>query len=197
MMPKVSFRGLRLAALLSMAVPTAALAHSEASGASGFATGLAHPVLGADHLLAMLAVGLWSGLALSRGVWRGAAAFLVAMAVGAALGMQAGPSALVEAGILASVVVFGLLTVFAHPGQGRAVTAGSLAAIGGFAVFHGHAHAAEAAGAVAPYMAGFLLSTAALHLAGIALARTVASRPGLRRAIGGAIAMSGAVLALG
>lgn len=197
MTPNIPFRILRLASLAVMASAGAAFAHSEMGAAFGFATGLAHPILGADHLLAMLAVGLWSGFALSRHVWRGAAAFLAAMAVGAALGLQGGPSALVEAGILASVVVFGLLTIFAHPGLSRGLTAGAFAAIAGFALFHGYAHAAEAAGTVAPYVAGFLLATAALHMTGIVLARAVASRVPLRWSIGGAIAVSGAVLALG
>jgi urease accessory protein len=174
----------------------AAFAHPGADHASGFEMGLAHPVLGFDHLLAMVAVGLWSGLALPRRVWLGAAVFLAAMLAGALLGLSFGSGALTEPGILASVVLFGLLAAVAHPAQRRAITTVSLAAIGGFALFHGQAHAAEASETIAPYMAGFLLSTAALHLAGIALARTVSARSRLRWALGGAIALSGVALAI-
>lgn len=189
----------QLAALLTVALllaGEAAFAHPGAGHASGFEMGLVHPVLGLDHLLAMVAVGLWSGLALRRRVWLGAAVFLAAMLGGALLGLSFGSGALTEPGILASVVLFGLLAAVAHPAQRRAINTVSLAAIGGFALFHGQAHAAEASGAIAPYMAGFLLSTAALHLAGIALARMVAARSRLRWALGGAIALSGVALAI-
>lgn len=189
----------RAAALAALAVATGAapvLAHTGGADVSGFAAGLKHPILGADHLLAMLAVGLWSGFALPRHVWGGAACFLVAMAAGAALGLYGEPQAVVEAAILASVIVFGLLIVVAHPGQGQGMTAGALVAIAGFALFHGYAHTAEAAGDILSYVAGFLLSTAALHMLGIALASAVAQRVILRWVTGGAIALSGAALAV-
>jgi urease accessory protein len=174
----------------------AAFAHSGAGHASGFGMGLVHPVVGFDHLLAMVAVGLWSGLALRRRVWLGAAVFMGAMLGGALVGLSFGSTPLAEPGILASVVLFGLLAAVAHPAQRAAITGVSLVAIGGFALFHGQAHAAEASGAIGPYVLGFLLSTAALHLSGIALARTVAARSRLRQAAGGAIALAGLALAL-
>ena len=184
--------------LVALAGP--ALAHPGHALPSGFAAGALHPLTGADHLLAMLAVGLWSGFALPRHVWAGAAAFLTAMTAGAALGIAGIALPGVEAVILASVVVLGALTLSARAGQPAWRTLAALAAIAGFALFHGHAHAAEATGAALAFVAGFLTSTAALHLAGIALARAVAGRRRaglLQRLIGGGIALAGLYLAIG
>jgi len=184
-----------LAALIATASP--ALAHTGHGTTSGLLAGLAHPVFGLDHLLAMLAVGLWSGFVLPRRFWMGAAVFMAAMAAGAGLSWAGIALPLVETGIVASVVIFGALTLAARRGQARRITAASLAAIGGFAMFHGHAHATEAAGAVLPYLAGFLIATGALHLAGITIARAVATQPVAQRVMGGGIAASGLWLAFG
>jgi urease accessory protein len=183
-------------ALLLTGLAGPSLAHTGHGEVEGALHGLAHPFLGADHLLAMVAVGLWSGLALTRRVWAGAAAFMTAMAAGAGLALAGIGLPLVEAGIVASVVVFGLMAASARPGQPRAATATALAAIAAFALFHGHAHGAEAAGGAWGYVAGFLVSTAVLHGAGILLARAVASRIALRTALGLAVAGSGLMLAV-
>lgn len=174
-----------------------ALAHTGAGEASGFLHGLGHPVFGADHLLAMLAVGLWSGFVLPGRVWAGAAAFMAAMAAGAGLSWAGIGYPMVEAVILASVVAFGLLTLVSRRGQPGGVTLASLAAIAVFASAHGHAHATEAAGNALAYLAGFLVSTAALHLAGIGIARAVAAQPVAQRALGAGIALSGLWLMAG
>lgn len=163
-----------LAAVLVMGAGPA-LAHAGHGDTSGFIAGLSHPLLGPDHLLAMLAVGLWSGFVLPQRFWLGAATFLAAMVAGAALSWAGVHIPMVESWITASVVVFGLLTLFARRGQAAGVTALSLAAISGFALCHGHAHATEAQGNALAYLAGFLAATAALHLAGIGLARSVAN----------------------
>src|SRR6056297_1396891 len=84
-----------------------ALAHSGHGATTGLIAGLAHPVFGLDHLLAMLAVGLWSGFVLPRRFWLGAAVFMAAMVVGAALSWAGIALPFVEAGIVASVVLFG------------------------------------------------------------------------------------------
>lgn len=170
---------------------TPALAHTGHGDASGFLHGLEHPVLGLDHLLAMLAVGLWSGFVLPRHVWGGAAAFLAAMAAGAGLSWAGIGFPMVEGVILASVVAFGGLTLLSRRGQPQGLTAVSLGAIALFASAHGHAHATEAAGNALAYLAGFLTATAALHMAGIGLARAVATRPRVQRALGTGIALSG------
>lgn len=185
-------------ALAALAGP--ALAHTGHGDANGVLHGLMHPVLGPDHLLAMLAVGLWSGFALPRRFWAGAATFLAAMTAGAGLSWAGMPIPGVETLILGSVMLFGLLVVLAKPGQSPAVTRASLAAIAVFAACHGHAHATEATGAVAFYLGGFLVSTAALHVAGIAIARSVATGRAavlIQRALGASIAASGAWMLVG
>jgi urease accessory protein len=183
------------AALVVAAGP--ALAHTGHGDAGGLVHGLEHPLSGMDHLLAMVAVGLWSSFVLPRAPWAGAATFMAAMAAGAGLSWAGIPLPLVETGIVASVVAFGLLTLWARPAQARALTGASLAMIGLFAAFHGHAHAAEAVGNAAAYLAGFLVSTAGLHLAGIGIARAVAGNLLAQRAMGAAVAGSGLWLAPG
>ncbi len=183
------------AALAAFAAP--AMAHTGHDHGFGLLNGVTHPLMGADHLLAMLAVGLWSGFVLPRHVWAGAAAFLSAMAAGAGLAWAGVGFPMVEGAILASVAVFGLLTLGARRGQSRVVTSASLAAIAAFALAHGHAHAAEATGSIAGYLAGFLTATAALHLAGIGLARAVAGQPVAQRVLGAGIAASGLLMMAG
>lgn len=183
------------AALAALAAP--AMAHTGHDHGFGLLNGLAHPLMGADHLLAMVAVGLWSGFVLPRSAWAGAAAFLSAMLVGAGLAFAGVGFPMVEGAILTSVVVFGLLTLVARRGQSGLVTGASLATIAAFALAHGHAHAAEAAGGALGYVAGFVAATATLHLAGIALARSVAGRPLMQRALGAGIAVSGILMMAG
>lgn len=154
---------------LVLALPEAAFAHT-GHATSGLAAGLAHPFAGLDHLLAMLAVGVWAALQPTSRAWQGPAVFVAMLAAGAVLGLSGIALPLVEPGIIASVVLFGAMIV-----AGRVLPAGAgLALIGGFALLHGHAHGTEAVGAVAGYMAGFMASSAALHLAGYALGRTAA-----------------------
>lgn len=185
-------------ALAAFAGP--ALAHTGHGDANGFLHGLQHPIFGPDHLLAMLAVGLWSGFVLPGRFWAGAATFLSAMAVGAGLSWAGVPIPGVETLIVGSVVVFGLLVLLSKPGQSAGLTAASLATIGLFAACHGHAHATEATGDALGYLAGFLIATAALHLAGIGIARAVARGSAaqlVQRGLGGAIAASGLWLMVG
>lgn len=160
------------AGLTLLAAP--AMAHTGHGETSGLIAGLSHPVFGLDHLLAMLAVGLWSGFVLPQRFWLGAATFMGAMVLGAGLSWSGIGIPMVEMWITASVAVFGLLTLLARQGQSRELTGASLAAIALFAMCHGHAHATEASGHALAYLAGFLISTGALHLAGIGLARAIA-----------------------
>ena len=175
-----------------MAAP--ALAHP-GHGVAGFGDGVLHPLLGADHLAAMLAVGLWSGFAMPGKLWAGAASFLAAMLIGAGLAWFGLTLAGVEPGILASVLVLGVMVLAARQTQSRAVTGVSLAVIAGFASLHGYAHAVEATGA--GYLLGFVATTAALHLAGIALARATARWDVAQKLLGGAVAASGLFLMVG
>ncbi|MEQ8825403.1 MAG: HupE/UreJ family protein [Filomicrobium sp.] len=166
------------------------LAHT-GGATGGFSSGLTHPIAGMDHLLAMVAVGVWSATQPLRNAWQGPALFIVMLAIGALLGVYGSALPFVEPGILASVVFLGLMVAVS-----RHLNAGlGLIAIGGFALFHGHAHGTEAVGALGGYMAGFMLTSAALHAAGFASGLVLAkSRYGLI-ASGLAIAAGGLALA--
>ncbi|MEP7311309.1 MAG: HupE/UreJ family protein [Pseudomonadota bacterium] len=161
-------------------LPALALAHPGSSGhdTTTFALGLTHPFTGIDHLLAMLAIGLWAAQLGGRMRWAVPASFVLLLLLGAALvprtGVPAGGLNAVEQGIAASVFVCGLLLAFAV----RLPLAACMAIAGGFALLHGYAHAAEAPGqaGLAGYFAGFTLSTAALHALGFCTAFWLARR---------------------
>ncbi len=189
---------LRAAASLAALVTVAAgpvLAHSGAGPVESFAQGLVHPLTGPDHLLAMVAVGLWAGLIGGRARIAYPAAFIGAMLVAGLWGMSGGALAGAEFGIALSVVILGAaIALKASP----PLAAGALAC-GIFAVFHGFAHGAELpenAGA-AGYALGFVIATAALHGAGLALAGALSERaPIVARVAGGGLVLAGmAILA--
>lgn len=187
-------RALPAAALVAL-IPAGAMAHP--GHVHGLAQGFLHPFTGLDHLLAMLAVGLWAGQRGGRSVWALPAAFLGFMAFGGALGMAGVAMPGVEGLIAASLLAFGLAIVSSRKmslGAGVAMTAF-------FAVIHGHAHGTElAAGASAmAYAAGFVAATAALHAAGIAACRAAKRDAGLLaiRFAGAAIVAFGAILFAG
>lgn len=162
---------------------------------SAFLAGLTHPFSGLDHLLAMLAVGLWAAQTRGRAVWALPAAFLSVMALGGALGMNGVELPLVEAGILASVFVLGLALIFAM----KAPLYASLPLVALCALFHGHAHGAEAAGnSSLAYGAGFLFATAFLHAAGWALGLGLCGerKAYVLRAAGAGVAVVAVILAL-
>lgn len=182
-----------IAALLL--VPTLAQAHP-GHDVTGFTHGFAHPLSGLDHLLAMLAVGLWAAQMGGRARWAVPATFVGVMALGGALGMAGLHLPMVESGIAASVLVLGLLVAL----SARLSLAAAVPLVGVFALFHGFAHGAEMPASVSgfAYAAGFVLATAALHLAGIGLGmgmQRMASAP-LVRFAGVAIAVAGVAIAL-
>ena len=150
----------------------AVAAHAHAEGASGVGggllAGLLHPLLGLDHLVAMVAVGLWGAFLGAPAVWLLPVVFPLVMAVGGMLGMAQVPLPAVEVVIALSGVVLGLMVALPV----RAPLWLAAAIVGIFAVFHGHAHGAELPGAASPlaYSLGFVASTGALHAAGIGLA---------------------------
>jgi urease accessory protein len=185
-----------LATVAAALTPTAALAHTGAEHALSFASGFAHPFTGADHLLAMVAVGLWAGLNTGRALWAWPAAFVGVMLVGGALGMAGVDLPMVETGILVSVVVLGLLVLAAA--QWPVVLGAAL--VGVFALLHGHAHGAELpiGAAAVTYAAGFALGTAILHMIGLGLAQAASDGAGQRlvRGAGALIAAGGVALAL-
>lgn len=183
-----------LALLLSISA-SPVLAHTGHGLTEGFVHGLMHPVFGLDHLLAMLAVGLWSGFVLPTRLWRGAAVFLAAMSVGAGLAYFGISVSGVETMIMASVLLFGAFVLVSKIGQAGWITALTFCAIAFFASSHGYAHVQEASGQIITYLAGFLIATAGLHVAGVAVARAAAGQVALQRFFGGSIIASGLMLA--
>ena len=187
--------GMTLALAVS-ALPSVALAHTGAEHAFSFASGFKHPFTGLDHMLAMVAVGLWAGLNGGRALWVWPVAFVGVMVLGGLLGISGVPVPMVEAGILASVVVLGLLVLAAAQ---LPVAVGAVL-VAAFALLHGHAHGAELPGeaAAASYAAGFAIATAILHAIGIGVSRLASNANG-RLAVRGAgalVAAAGVALAL-
>ncbi|MDS9467241.1 HupE/UreJ family protein [Paracoccus sp. MBLB3053] len=170
--------------------PTAAFAHpGHLEAVSPFASGWLHPLGGTDHVLAMVAVGLWAATAADRrGIWALPLTFVLAMVAGGALGAAGIHLPAVEPMILASSVILGLAVALAlRPSLGFALPAVAI-----FGLVHGHAHGVEGPSAgLAAYAAGFVLATSGLHLAGIALGRL-----GAARILGAATAAAGVALAV-
>lgn len=179
----------------ALLLPMAALAHTggDPHTHGGLLAGLTHPLTGADHLAAMLAVGLWSALAV-RPVWIAPLAFVLLLTAGAVSGFLGLSVPGVEPMIAASLLVLGLL-VTTRRGLPLAAAA---ALAGGFAFFHGAAHGQELGGdAQWLALAGMVVSTAALHLAGVGLGHWLQARHRLAgTAAGGAVALLGATLLL-
>jgi|tagenome__1003787_1003787.scaffolds.fasta_scaffold20957017_5 urease accessory protein len=156
--------GLLLALLSVMAGP--ALAHSENGVAIDFVGGFTHPIFGPDHVVAMVAVGLWGAFLGIPAIWILPVVFPLVMAIAGALGVLGMPLPGVETGIALSAIALGGMVAFAAkpPLWVAAVL------VGAFAVFHGHAHGAElpvGADAIA-YSMGFVIATGMLHVSGIA-----------------------------
>ena len=156
-----------LITLLLILLPSTASAHSAEGTVGGFVSGFGHPLGGLDHIVAMVAVGLWGAFLGRHAMWTLPVVFPVVMAFGGALGVLGVPIPHVEIGIALSGIVLGLMVTFAAkpPIWIAAVI------VGFFAIFHGHAHGTElpdAANAIT-FAAGFVISTGLLHLGGISL----------------------------
>ncbi|MBD0413867.1 HupE/UreJ family protein [Oryzicola mucosus] len=183
-----------LLALGLTTLPSAAFAHVGGGEASGFAHGFMHPIGGVDHILAMVAVGVFAYVLGGRALYLVPASFVGMMIVGFLLGTSGVDLPLVELGIGLSSVVIGGAAAW-----GRSVpTVVAMALVGVFAVFHGHAHGAEMPGNASGflYAAGFILATASLHLAGIAASIGAAALVGkyarpVARAVGALFAVGG------
>lgn len=177
-----------------------AFAHLNPEEHGSFAAGLSHPLFGADHILAMVAVGLWASLLGGRALWPVPSAFVGTMAIGFAAALSGLSLPFVEPVVLASAVVIGLLAAVAL----RIPVWACMAMVGFFAFFHGHAHGGELGSAgVLSFGIGFAVSTALLHAAGIGsglgLGRIFGGEAGrlVTRIAGGATALGGLWLALG
>ena len=192
-----------LAATALLVGSAPAFAHLDPGAHGSFLAGVSHPLFGLDHILAMVAVGLWAAQTGGRAVFLVPAAFVATMSVGYILGMSRLTLPFVEPAILASVVVLGLLVAASV----RLPLGFSTLVVGVFALFHGHAHAAEigSAGALS-FAFGFAAATALLHFAGIGLGAFLGSsgsrfgqRAGsmLTRALGACTAVAGLVLMAG
>jgi urease accessory protein len=186
------------AAFVLLALPGFAEAHPDPAHAVGLVHGFMHPLTGIDHILAMVAVGLLAVHMGGRALWALPLAFLGMMAVGGALGVAGIAIPHVEIGITLSVIVLGAAVAL----RLQWPLAAAMGLVGLFAIFHGHAHGAEmpeTASGLA-YAAGFLVATASLHAAGIALGYVIgaqASAARLMRAAGVAMGLVGIVLLSG
>lgn len=154
-----------VATLLATLFPAVASAHTGAGDTSGFVYGFTHPILGLDHVLAMVMVGVIAYQLGGRALWAVPSAFVLFMTFGGWLGMIHATLPSVEAGIALSVVALGSIVAWRLPLS----TTAAVATVGLFAVFHGYAHGREMpedAGGVS-YAAGFAIATALLHVSGI------------------------------
>ena len=180
-----------LAAMSLLIVAGPAMAHSEVGVAGGLISGFLHPIFGLDHLVAMVAVGLWGAQLQSPAIWLLPITFPIAMALGGLLGVAGVPIPSIELGIAVSALVLGVMVLLsARPPLWVAALL-----VGFFAIFHGHAHGTELPEAANPlaYGVGFVVSTGLLHLAGILLGVLTAYPVGKRavRGMGGVIAALG------
>ena len=180
-----------LALLAAFAAPTNAWAHIQAGEVGGFVSGFHHPVSGWDHVLAMVAVGLWGAQLGPPAMWLLPVAFPMVMALGGMMGLLGIPLPGVEIGIALSALVLGAMVL----AEKRPPLWIAALIVGVFAIFHGHAHGRE----LPPgqnglcYSAGFVMATGCLHGIGIAIGlihRWPAGRFILRMA-GGTVAMAG------
>ncbi|WP_051558863.1 HupE/UreJ family protein [Allorhizobium undicola] len=181
-----------LGLLVSAGFPQLAQAHVLGGPMGGFGSGFEHPLLGADHFLAMLAVGLWGAQLGGRSVWTLPATFPLIMCVGGVIGMfSLLPDWCVAVGIAISVLSLGLAIAFAW----RAPEWASLAIITFFALFHGYPHGQIAPSAADPaaYTVGFVVATGMIHIFGIAIGYGLARLKGgaVVRLLGAAIGAAG------
>lgn len=184
-------------ALASLLFPALGFAHTGSDHLLGMEAGFSHPFTGLDHLLAMLAVGLWAGQLGADARWKVPAGFVGLMAVGGALTLSGIAVPAIEPGILGSLLVLGIAlaaSVRVSPWLGAA-------GVGLFALFHGGAHGLEMPQASHPaaYAVGFLIATILLHLAGLGISRFCRDRAFalVPRFAGIAIATAGVLLTVG
>ena len=160
------FHSVTVITLVLLCAP-AAFAHPQKGEAVGFLTGFRHPISGLDHVLAMVAVGLWGAQLGSPAIWLLPVAFPMVMAVGGMLGLMGVPLPGVEYGIALSAILLGAAVMFElRPPLGIAA-----ALVGFFAIFHGHAHGTElpVGQSALLYSMGFVIATGCLHALGIAI----------------------------
>ena len=186
-----------LLSLVLITLPGLVFAHAPEGAGGGFLTGFLHPIMGFDHLVAMVAVGLWGAFLGDRALWILPIVFPTIMAVGAAIGILGLEIPLVEFVIALSGVVLGALIALRF----RAPLAIAMVLVGIFAIFHGYAHGLEMPEQISAmtYGAGFVIGTGLLHLAGIGLGFATRLPRGelLVRGCGGVISVVGLTYLVG
>ena len=185
-------RSLLVVAMMVSAMP--ALAHTGIHPASGLVEGFAHPFGGVDHMLAMIAVGLFAAVLGGRAVWAVPATFASMMLVGGIMGFMGIEIPAVEAGIAFSVIIFGAVLAAGI----RCVISVAMMLAGMFAIFHGHAHGVEIPmeAEAALYCLGFVSATALLLGVGLALGIILGHRQRIHRLAGVGISIAGVVLSM-
>jgi urease accessory protein len=180
-----------MAVLLAWAAVEPALAHIDhgAAGSGRFGQGFLHPVTGLDHLVAMVAVGLWGAQLGARAIWLLPIVFPLVMAIGGFAGLIGVPLPAVDAGVALSGIVLGVVVLAAA----RPPLWVAAALIAAFGLLHGHAHgtAMPLSGSPAAFAAGFVLATGLLHASGILIGLLARWPAGawLVRGAGGVIAL--------
>lgn len=184
-----------LLTLIAAVLPAAA--HTDVGVVGGLVSGFKHPISGFDHVVAMVAVGIWGAYLGQPSVWLLPVVFPTIMAIGGAMGVLGIPVPPVEIMIALSGVVLGLMIVFAV----RLSPLVAAIIVGVFAIFHGYAHGVELPGAVNPltYAVGFVVGTGFLHAVGIgfSLLRGVTYGDLALRGVGAAISLVGLVFLAG
>ena len=177
-----------------MGVAMPALAHTGGHAASGLVGGFAHPFGGLDHMLAMVAVGLFAAVLGGWALWAVPATFASMMLVGGIIGFMGIEIPAVEAGIAFSVIVFGAVLATGT----RCVISVAMMLAGIFAIFHGHAHGAEMPmeAAAGLYCLGFASATILLHGLGLSVGTVLSHRQMIHRWAGVGISIAGVVLSL-
>ncbi|MCM2291173.1 HupE/UreJ family protein [Allorhizobium sp. BGMRC 0089] len=172
-----------------------AFAHLNPADHGSVLAGLTHPLTGPDHIMAMVAVGLWASQQGGKALYAVPCAFVLTMAIGFLMALAGIPLPFVEPAILASVMGLGLLVATAI----RLPAAGAAAVVALFALFHGYAHGTELHGATAlEFGLGFVVATAFLHAVGLGLGVGLNRfGPKVTRLLGVATALGGAALMLG
>jgi urease accessory protein len=160
------FRSLPIA-IAGLALAQPAFAHEQAGVGGGLVSGLLHPLTGMDHLIAMVAVGIWGAQLGPPAIWVLPITFPLVMALGGVLGVLRIPLPMPEVIIALSALILGAAVAI----RLRLPFAAAAAVVAVFAVFHGHAHGAELPGSANPlaYGVGFVVATGLLHLCGIAV----------------------------
>jgi len=177
-----------IVALTGIAFCSVANAHPGHGG--GLSDGILHPLFGFDHLLAMVAVGIWAFQLGGRAKWLVPVSFVTLMALAGALGMAGVALPMVDSGIATSLLVFGLLIAFSV----RVTPALGACTVALFAIFHGNAHGMEmpVLGSTWQYGIGFILSTAGLHGLGLAIGKGFDKQSLWLRGAGALVALSSA-----